>query len=92
MVVVELPEGVDVHNKRGVIELTGLFTIAEASEEWVEVFVLPEGYRPDGTVVCGLESETRPLELWIEPDGSVLADAPRPGWVKLERISFEAAG
>jgi hypothetical protein len=62
-----------------VVKLSGVFTITEASEEWVEVFVLPKDYWPDGLVPCGVDSDTGALELWIEPDGVMLAQAPRLG-------------
>jgi len=89
--VAELPPGVVLEKTRGIVTLRGAFTVSEPSDEWMVVFTLPNGYRPDGTVVCGVDSQTGALELWIDPDGTVIADSPRRGWVRLEQISFAAA-
>jgi hypothetical protein len=54
------------------------------------LFELSDGYRPERTIVCGLESQSGPLEVWIEPDGSVVAHSTRVGWIEFEQVSFPA--
>jgi len=84
------PPGVEIRKLGNDIELRGRLTLAEGADDWIMLFVMPEGCRPDATIPCGVESESGALELWIEPDGSVWADSPRRGWIELE-ASFPAA-
>jgi hypothetical protein len=86
-----VPAGVRVEKAGDTVELIGRFTISEGADDWVVLFVLPDGYRPEGTIACGVGSQGGPLELWIEPDGSVSADSPQPGWIELAEISYPAA-
>lgn len=86
----DLPEGVIARRVGATIHLTGRFTVSESVDDWTRLFMLPEEYRPKWMVPCGVVSETGALEIWIEPDGSVLADSPRAGWVEFEMIDYIA--
>ena len=88
---VDLPAGVVIRKVGNMVHLGGRFNVAEGADDWILLFTLPHEYRPKGMVPCGVNSETGALEIWIEPDGSVLADSPRPGWVDLEMIDYVAA-
>ena len=74
------------------VELRGRVNAPEkAGDGYVLIFELSEGYRPDATISCGVYSDGGPLELWIQPDGSVVADQPLRGWIELDGISFQSA-
>jgi hypothetical protein len=86
----ELPVGLHIRKIGSTVEVRGRLTLAEAADDWILLFELPDGYRPERTIVCGLESQSGPLEVWIEPDGSVVAHSPRVGWIEFEQVSFPA--
>ena len=88
----DLPAGLRVQKVGELVELSGRITLAEGADDWILLFTLPEEYRPGGIVPCGVESEGGVLELWIEPDGSVLADSLRPGWIEPDGINYPAGG
>jgi hypothetical protein len=73
----------------GEVVLSGCLD-AEAADGWVPIFILPPEYRPGATICCGLLSEHGPLEVWIEPDGSMIADSHRGGWIDFDGTTFRA--
>ena len=87
----DLPAGGHAQKLGDVVESSGRTTLAEAGDDWVVIFTVPEVYRPDHTVPCDVQSQAGPLELWIKPDGSVTADSPRAGWIELDGSSYSAA-
>ena len=65
--------------------------MAPTVDGWVALRTLRKGYRPDTAIVCGAEAGGATVEVRIEPDGRVLVDSPRSGWIDLMGVSFPAA-
>jgi hypothetical protein len=84
----------------GIVHLRGLAQMTQPSGNCADdgvadrtIFILPEGYRPEGTVLLQTMANGSPERLDIKEDGSVISGrtyAGDPIWVSLDVASFRA--
>ena len=85
----------------GVVHLRGLAKMTQpdgnCNDEEADhtIFVLPTGYRPDGSVLFSTISDGQHSRLDVKADGRVISSenyAGNPVWVSLDGLTFRAGG